>query len=45
MADSCAAVLLEAARLRVCADGGANRVFDGMPELLPGEDPADVRAR
>nr|CAB3479340.1 unnamed protein product [Digitaria exilis] len=37
--------LLEAASLRVCADGGANRVFDGMPELLPGEDPADIRSR
>ncbi|CAO1947147.1 unnamed protein product [Urochloa humidicola] len=40
-----APLLWARARLRVCADGGANRVFDGMPELLPGEDPADVRAR
>jgi hypothetical protein len=29
----------------VCADGGANRVFDGMPELIPDEDPAEVRER
>lgn len=34
-----------AAQVRVCADGGANRVFDGMPELLPGHDPDDVRSR
>nr|CAB3461692.1 unnamed protein product [Digitaria exilis] len=34
-----------AAALRVCADGGANRVFDGMPELLPDQDPDEVRAR
>ncbi|CAD6228345.1 unnamed protein product [Miscanthus lutarioriparius] len=40
-----APLLWSRARLRVCADGGANRVFDGMPELLPGEDPAEVRTR
>ncbi|CAL4900336.1 unnamed protein product [Urochloa decumbens] len=34
------------AAVRVCADGGANRVFDGMPELLHGgQDPDEVRAR
>lgn len=33
------------AAVRVCADGGANRVFDGMPALLPGQDPDEVRAR
>ncbi|CAN6347128.1 unnamed protein product [Urochloa humidicola] len=32
------------AALRVCADGGANRVFDGMPEMLHGQDPDEVRA-
>uniref|UniRef100_A0A0D9V9W6 Thiamine pyrophosphokinase n=1 Tax=Leersia perrieri TaxID=77586 RepID=A0A0D9V9W6_9ORYZ len=40
-----APLLWNRARLRVCADGGANRVFDGMPELLPGEDPDEVRTR
>uniref|UniRef100_A0ACD5XH94 Uncharacterized protein n=1 Tax=Avena sativa TaxID=4498 RepID=A0ACD5XH94_AVESA len=40
-----APLLWTRAQLRVCADGGANRVFDGMPELLPGEDPEEVRHR
>ncbi|KAG8067873.1 hypothetical protein GUJ93_ZPchr0005g14372 [Zizania palustris] len=40
-----APLLWERAQVRVCADGGANRVFDGMPELLPGQDPDVVRAR
>ncbi|KAE8801281.1 thiamine pyrophosphokinase 1 [Hordeum vulgare] len=40
-----APLLWTRADLRVCADGGANRVFDGMPELLPGEDPDEVRTR
>ncbi|KAL6839921.1 hypothetical protein ACP4OV_029731 [Aristida adscensionis] len=40
-----APLLWARARLRLCADGGANRVFDGMPELLPGEEPDEVRKR
>ncbi|XP_062231229.1 thiamine pyrophosphokinase 3-like [Phragmites australis] len=40
-----APLLWSRAAVRVCADGGANRVFDGMPELIPGQDPDEVRAR
>ncbi|TKW27726.1 hypothetical protein SEVIR_3G276400v4 [Setaria viridis] len=40
-----APLLWSRAVVRVCADGGANRVFDGMPELLPGQDAVEVRER
>uniref|UniRef100_A0A0D9WFQ7 Thiamine pyrophosphokinase n=1 Tax=Leersia perrieri TaxID=77586 RepID=A0A0D9WFQ7_9ORYZ len=40
-----APLLWDRARVRVCADGGANRLFDDMPELLPGQDPDEVRRR
>lgn len=28
----------------MCADGGANRLYDGLPRLLPGMEPGQARA-
>ncbi|RAL41494.1 hypothetical protein DM860_010288 [Cuscuta australis] len=38
-------LLWEAAQLHVCADGGANRLFDELPQFFPHEDVSDVRKR
>lgn len=38
-------VCVRSAKLRVFADGGANRVYDGMPNLFPEIDPMEVRHR
>ncbi|KMT17500.1 hypothetical protein BVRB_2g037030 isoform A [Beta vulgaris subsp. vulgaris] len=38
-------LLWEHAKLRICADGGANRLFDELPQFFPQQNPLDVRNR
>ncbi|KNA20522.1 hypothetical protein SOVF_051370 isoform B [Spinacia oleracea] len=40
-----APLLWEHAKLRVCADGGGNRLFDEIPQFFPEQNPIDVRNR
>lgn len=40
-----APLLWDHAQVRVCADGGANRVYDEMPLFFPNQQPSHVRSR
>lgn len=38
-------LLWKHAKVHICADGGANRVFDELPGMFPHEEPSEIRKR